>query len=454
MVEESETFELLQSVYHELGRGIRFTDQTHTLKRLVNFGTSTQWPVHGWYYFKEGFSPRLVELMLERHLSSGDDRPTVLDPFCGSGTTVLACQLAGVDSIGVEHNPFFVFLGRAKIHWHRYDPEKLEPLIQALLASRGEPTIAAPELSSFQRLFPPENLRDLLLMKERIQQVEDGLARQFLLVGLAAILERVSLARKEGKGLKFSRNPRRRVLGVREALARKWGQMLDDLRRMRAFWDGSRDYDSLRAEIHRGDARDLARIEDGAVDLIVYSPPYLNSFDYTEVYKLELWLLDFVRTAEEFRDLRASALRSHLSVPPPRTDYLSYRPLEILVEAVSQRELWNKRIPDMIRGYFDDMYLALREQARVLKRGAILVCVVANSSYARVPIPTDLLIARIGEMVGLRAREIQIARRMNTSSQQLARYGALRQAVGELVEPQGIVLRSYLRESAVILEKV
>ena len=120
------------------------------------------------------------------------------------------------------------------------------------------------------------------------------------------------------------------------------------------------------------------------------------------------------------------------------TAYLNYPPLTALIEAIDQANLWNPRIPAMIRGYFDDMYLALAEQARVLKSGATLVCVVANSAYGGVPIPTDALLARIGQRLGLMTDGIYVARRMNTSAQQLARWGGS---------------RTYLRESAVVMRK-
>jgi hypothetical protein len=151
-----------------------------------------------------------------------------------------------------------------------------------------------------------------------------------------------------------------------------------------------------------------------------------------------MWLLGFVQTHTEFRELRGASLRSHVSTAFETTAYLDYAPLAELVKVIDKARLWNPRIPAMIRGYFDDMYLVLSEQARALKSGGHVVCVVANSAYAGVPIPTDAILARIGERVGLVIEGVFVARRMNTSAQQLARWG------GD---------RGYLRESAVVLRK-
>ena len=446
--------ETLAPLYQEIDDGVPYDyDNVPRLKRIVNFGTNVEHPVHGWYYFKEGYAPGVVHWAFHRFLfpdwpdhigrrgarlagrPPGEQGPRVLDPFSGSGTTALTCQMAGVDALGIEYNPFFAFLGQAKLAWPHYDPDRIAHHLPTLLAEGGTPTIDPPALSSFRRLFAPTVLADLLVMKERIAAIDDPLTRQFFQLGLAAVIERVSIARKDGKGLKVLRRPVT-PSPVREALAYQWGRMLHDLRDI----DPALRANAAQAQvsIQQGDARRLTTVADDSIDLVVYSPPYLNSFDYAEVYKLEMWLLDFVQNHGEFRRLRGASLRSHVSTPIEATGLVDYAPLDALVEVIDGRRLWNARIPAMIRAYFDDMHLVLSEQARTLRRGACAVCVVANSAYGGVPIPTDVLLARIGEQVGLRIEGIYIARPMNTSSQQLARWG------GD---------RIYLRESAVVLRK-
>ncbi len=444
----------LEPVYRDIDAGVPYDyDNVPKLKAIVNFGTNLEHPIHGWYYFKEGFAPGIVHWAFQRfanptwpdHVARRGARrayrseaaygPLVLDPFSGSGTTALTCQFAGIDALGIEHNPFLAFVGQTKLAWPTFEPEVLAALLPDLTAMGGTPAIDPPNLSSFNRLYTPDALADLLLLKERIAALDDDGWRCFFQLALAAIVERTSLARKDGKGLKVVRRDRTPA-PVREAFIGQARRMVEDLRIQRPdVRDRARLAD---ARICQGDARRLDGVTDYSVDMIVYSPPYLNSFDYAEVYKLEMWLLDFVQSASEFRQVRGSSLRSHVSTPIAPTAYLNYPPLTALIEAIDQANLWNPRIPAMIRGYFDDMYLALAEQARVLKSGATLVCVVANSAYGGVPIPTDALLARIGQRLGLMTDGIYVARRMNTSAQQLARWGGS---------------RTYLRESAVVMRK-
>jgi len=420
--------------YDALEARLRFVEAPE-YATLVNFNRNAKRPIHGWYYFKEGFGSELVLDLLDRYAVPRDG--VVLDPFAGSGTTLLTCQLDGRPSVGVDYSPFFTSVARAKLSWWRYDPERLRPLVGQLLEYDG-PADELPSLSTFERIYDPATREALMRAKRFIRTTNLAVEtdRDFLRLGLAAIVEKVSPARKDGKGLKFHRH--RRVFSVGEALRLQYERMLADLDEVRAY---DQPFPSaLRADVHQGDARDLRQIEDESVAFVVYSPPYLNTFDYSEVYKVELWLFDHVRSADEFRFYRGQALRSHVSTPVSWTDVLPLKLVDEISWYVAGQRLWNRHIPAMINGYFDDMYLALREQYRVLKPGGKVVCVIGNSSYANLPVPTDALLAQIAELVGFRPVEVLVARHLGTSAQQLACYDAgLRQR--------------FLRESAIVLEK-
>ena len=79
---------------------------------LSNAIDTVNLPRHRWYYYKEGFSPNLVNKAIdELHLGSDD---LVLDPFNGSGTVTLTSAIRGIPSVGVEVNPFTAFIARTK----------------------------------------------------------------------------------------------------------------------------------------------------------------------------------------------------------------------------------------------------------------------------------------------------------------------------------------------------
>jgi hypothetical protein len=78
---------------------------------------------HDWYRFVLSYPPHLVRDYVSRFDSSLEKR--VLDPFCGTGTTIVECKKLGVSSIGVEAHPMAHFATATKVDWG-VDPSELE----------------------------------------------------------------------------------------------------------------------------------------------------------------------------------------------------------------------------------------------------------------------------------------------------------------------------------------
>jgi hypothetical protein len=93
--------------------------------------------------------------------------------------------------------------------------------------------------------------------------------------------------------------------------------------------------------------------------------------------------------------------------------------VDVIAETVSTFNVWNKNIPDMIRGYFDDMFELLKNLKQVLVKGAKCYIVVANSGYKGILVPTDLLIADIAKTLDYDVINIFCARKIRSSSQQM-----------------------------------
>ncbi|MEM2818994.1 MAG: DNA methyltransferase, partial [Nitrososphaerota archaeon] len=90
--------------------------------KLVTFIPNKKLPVYSWFYFKEGFSRNFVHLMID--LFKLEDGSMVLDPFVGSGTTLVACKERGIDSVGVDIAPLAVFVSQTKTADYKVDELK------------------------------------------------------------------------------------------------------------------------------------------------------------------------------------------------------------------------------------------------------------------------------------------------------------------------------------------
>jgi hypothetical protein len=417
-----------------------------SLDRLVNFHDNAVMPVHRWYYFKEGYSHQLVrKLLAEFDIKLGS---YVMDPFAGSGTTLLTAQWEGMHPIGIDVNPFFSFVQKTKLDWFKYDLLDVKKKIDFLAGINCDVPVSLepPQLSSFARkeraVFSKRTLDQLLCFKEQINTIQEGLTKNFLRLGLASILESVSLVKKDGKGLKFVQG--KKPPSVKSAFLKKLREMLSDLMYIRhASFGRSSDYGKIEGEALNFDNRSAdefrTHLPEPSIDFVMFSPPYLNTFDYTEVYKLELWFLDFVKDYEDFKKLRSNTLRSHNSWNWHPTNLWPNEVLKSIVGRVREQRLWTDIIPVMIQGYFDDMLLIVGNLQKAMRQGAYCLIVVGNSSYGSVPIATDLLLAKLSEDVGLKPVEIRIARKLATSSQQLKTFK----------DPK---LTKYLRESVIVLE--
>jgi hypothetical protein len=157
---------------------------------------------------------------------------------------------------------------------------------------------------------------------------------------------------------------------------------------------------------------------------LITSPPYVNRYDYTRSYSLELCFA-FVRNFEELKALRFGILRSHIEARVQPDERPRHHAVQEVLQALEQRRrrLNNPRIPAMIAGYFVDMERVIQEWARILAPNAWVVMVVDNVRFDGEMIPVDLILCDMAERVGFETEAIWIARYKGNSSQQMGRYG-------------------------------
>ncbi|MGJ5816315.1 hypothetical protein [Paludibaculum fermentans] len=197
------------------------------------------------------------------------------------------------------------------------------------------------------------------------------------------------------------------------------------------------------SEIYCGDARRILTTEGRRFKLCVTSPPYLNSFDYSDVYRPELFLGKFVDSTAELALIRKSTIRSHVQARWELPERSSFGPVfSNMIAEVRARsaDLWDKKIPTMIQAYFEDMERILLRLRRLALPEAAVWIVVATSAYAGVEVPVDFIIAEIAERSGWYLSEVGVLRHLRSSGQH----------INSLAD--GIERTLHLRESVVILK--
>jgi hypothetical protein len=380
----------------------------------------------GWRRFKESFAPELVARAIqETETSLGRPVECVADPFGGSGTTGLVSQFLGRSSATIEVNPFLADLIEAKLTAYDYE-ELAAAYIQVLSClgtrCRSEPFPNAP--ATFVEpgvggrfLFGIDvatALYDLILTIEEC--VANPNLRRLLKVLAVSVSVDLSNAVVSGKGRRYRRNWRDRYLdavNVRQRFAAQVHRAMYDIRRY-----GLRREPAFR--LLRGDARVLAK-DIGPIGVGVFSPPYPNSFDYTDVYNIELWTGGYFSSAQDNLTTRNSTLRSHVQIVRSFSregvvsDQLN-RTIENLTAV--RHQMWSRHIPDMVGAYFADMRTIIQQLAGQLVSGGRLYIVVGDSQYAGVSVPVSDILTEIALADGLEVVGVEPVRSMRASPQQ------------------------------------
>jgi hypothetical protein len=221
-------------------------------------------------------------------------------------------------------------------------------------------------------------------------------------------MESVSNAKRDGKCLRYRPGWQFRTfaaIDLDQAFERVVADYASDIEGARALRG--------RAIVQCKDSRRLAlQLPPGPkpFDAVLTSPPYLNSFDYTDIYRPHCLLLGAASSAADLRKLRFLTLRSHVQVEWPCGPACKLESVQNVVRSLRQRPLWNRRLPDMVNAYFVDLDAVVAGCRRAVRNGGRLGFVVAASAYAGIVVPVQSIVAELFAANGIRWDETMVLR--------------------------------------------
>lgn len=427
----------------------RYVDYKKKYGNLMYFNGNKDQYIHGWYPFVEGYSKHFIRSII-KEFSVLPER--CLDPFAGSGTTALELQKLGIECHSFEVSPFMHLLSRAKLDTSYQADAFLERVesIHRYLNNHMDNILEIMPPAKFKTLYDQGLTRkwnfDLEVMKGiqdirySIDQYANDQYKDLFMVALASILMQVSNVYKNGKCISYKKNWQTVSFNrrdVHETFLKKLKTVfIQDLR----ILDEYRNRGTLLSNkdlCHFGDVRaSLGIIENNSIDLVITSPPYLNSRDYTDTYMVELRTLGLLDTHDTIREHRKKTLRSHVQINWETVNYKKIKPLNTTMKKIMKNKdhFWNTSIPEMILGYFEDMDTLFEQLYRTLAPEGRIYFNVANSAYYGTEIKTDKICAEIAESHGFEVREIRVARTIKPSSQQSKDIKALNESVLVLIK--------------------
>ncbi len=393
------------------------------------------------------FPPHLVREYLERFGVAAPQR--VLDPFCGTGTTLVECKKRDLPCVGIEANPMAHFASRVKLDW-RPDPEgllsharRVAEVVRKALASEGidddplfpvsedgrRPLRALPAEAASLLLegsISPLPLHKTLVLMEHLEAMRDDRYYDHQRLALAKALVQTIGNLSFGPEVGVAQiKPDAPVVGPWLAAVRA---MADDLRALARLGKEP-------AEVHCADSRQLVNVlEPCSVDAIITSPPYPNEKDYTRTTRLESVLLGFIRSRADLQALKRNLVRSNTrGVYKADEDdrWVANHPeIQHIADEIEarRRELgktsgFERLYPRVTKLYFGGMARHLADLRTVLRPGAWLAYVVGDqASYLRVMIRTGQLLADIAQSLGYQLVGIDLFRtRLATATREQLR---------------------------------
>ncbi len=364
---------------------------------LVTFVPNKNLPVYSWFYYKEGFSRDFVMKMFREFNAKPDPDFSVLDPFMGVGTTLVASREFGVTSFGFDISPLPVFASRVKTR--DYNTDEIKKWTKWLFSQKFE-RIDYESSSLVKRAFKKPILDEIVFLRETINGIPNELYRDLFLLALINASNKASYAFKDGAVIKFRKRP---VPPIREMLKRTLKQFSRDVEKIK--------FKNVSAYPELGDARNIL-LDDGSVDMVITSPPYLNKIEYTRVYSIEMELFfNYIRTP----NMIDSALGKNVKI--------SHKDIESLEKYLNPSD------PEIAFKYLKDLQQVLEEMERVTKPGVPVIIVVGNGCLPNKVVETDTIIADMGKDMGFDLVDIWVANQRWCTRNRTEKVGLSRESV-------------------------
>ena len=325
---------------------------------------------------------------------------TLLDPFCGSGTTLVEARMANLNAWGIDINPLALLIARAKTTF--LDTTCLQHHALCLLDGfeqdcqriRKNPEFAPiPNFFNLDYWFKPSVSRQLSALHRRIFAIQDTTICEFFRVPFSETVREASYTRNSE--FKLFRMPEDKLEQHNPDVgAMFFSKVVRNLRGMTQLTQQTKG--STWVRILEADTRHQTSVPSNSIDLVITSPPYGDSrttVAYGQFSRLSLQWLGL--SWEEIRNIdnrllggrRVVTLEAAAQTPTLR---------KILNQVAKEDE---KRALDVANFYYD-FTQCLNELCRVCKLDAKACFVVGNRTVKRIPIPTDRILIEIAERCG------------------------------------------------------
>ncbi len=416
--------------------GIEIVERQQPIQFTSNFWEH----VHRWAPYIQGFSATFVQSIFDQYRNDYESL-VILDPFAGCGTVPTQSKLNGYTSVGTELNPLIQFVADTKVNSWDVDPKLLMETYSSIPNNIRTP---APAFLKSENQFNKEVLRNLECLKGGIDSLPTNTKKQhkvknLILLAFSSILIDCSNL-KRTPCLGYWKDKKVADDAPWILMKQKIRDICNDLEVLQSKY---KKILGIESKVLLANAMEYKH--EHMFDLVITSPPYMNGLDYVMNYKIEMGWLGFTNESKDAKKIKDSLVVCDnvskgliKTFAQTNSKYSNNWIEEIrmnIVENIKRRGAYRRSdMPHIVHKYFDDMYKVMKIVTKSLKQKGRFILVVGDSLIADVYVPTDLILAKIGEELGLSIEKVEKAR--NRHSGQIRNY-RLRETIVTLKKGAG-----------------
>lgn len=397
-------------------------------RELLTFKGNLALSRHGWLRLTPAYSRHLVEELV----APLNEHDRVLDPFCGTGTTALACAEHGIYADTVDINPFLVWL--ANVKFAAYAPGELEEagaFCGTLRLEMKRHAFWHPPLHDIQKWWSPDDLRALAALFAAVRQASlSEAARNLLLSAFCRVAIETAAVSFGHQSMSFKpADGGQRILDQDSAANLK---ALFSKRLKEVLEAAGTPLDGRLARAYLGDSRYLDRVVPHRYTCVITSPPYPNRISYIRELRPYMYWLGYLSDGRQAGDLDWQAIggtwgcaTSNLTrwqPDPAVTAVLSAVDGEGAAwgsfhDIVGRIARHSPILAQYVHKYFADCVCHFRSLVRVLAPGATVHYIVGNSKFYDVIVPTEVLYAGLLRAHGFQDVAVENIRKRNSKKE-------------------------------------
>ncbi len=342
---------------------------------------------HGFFKYPCKFIPEIPRWAIKKYVKDKDE--SILDPFTGSGTTLLEAAINGNNSYGIEIDEVAKLISRVKTEkYNKKEVKSIQDEFENIISEYDNiKEYRVPEIDNLEHWFPKENIQELGKILQQINEINNVKIKNFFKVCFVSIIKKCSYTDDSSpkpyvssKIKKIPANPKDEFIKIYN----KYYKGIEDLAKIKNFGE---------VEILKGDALNFEL--ETKVNLVITSPPYINAFDYGRTMRLEnLWL--GLLTENELRDKK----KDYVGTEKIKT-YKEKEDLSILKESEILEKVYKKIVQSdekralIVKKFFDDMKTNYNQVKKCLNKDGHYVIVIGDSNIRQVKVKSSEILTEI-----------------------------------------------------------